>query len=99
MSKSKQKNRSDLEHLRGYNRELEKEVRSLRKQLKQYEKYERISQDDNDIASSEDTYPEIEFKLTKDCSSCGKDKIVESLEIMGKHYGTCATCGYSERLK
>lgn len=99
MSKSKQKNRSELEALRGFNRELEKEVRSLRKQLKQLEKYERTSQDDNDVIANEDTYPEIEFKLTKDCSSCGKNKVVESLEIMGKIYGQCPTCGYSERLK
>lgn len=50
---------------------------------------------------SEDTYPDLEVKLTKDCQNCGpgKGKVVETLEIMGKTYGTCNICGYNDRIK
>lgn len=99
MSKSKRKNRSETEHIRGYIRELEKEIRSLRGQLKQYEKYER-SQDSETARDREDTFPSLEVpKLTKPCESCGKGTVIETLEIMGKIYGTCNVCDYKERMK
>jgi hypothetical protein len=81
-------------------RELEKEIRSLRQQLRQYEKYQR-NQDEEERYDSEDTYPNLEIKLTKPCEQCGPGKgvVVETLEIMGKTYGTCNTCGYNDRIK
>lgn len=82
--------------LRGYIRELEKNIRSLQKQLRSYEKYERVEHEV--ISDSEDTFPK-DVKLTKDCSICGKGKMVETLEIMGKTYGECANCGTKGRIK
>jgi hypothetical protein len=87
-----------LEVLRGYIRELEKEVRSLRSQLKQFEKYERTSQTYRE-ADVEDEKLEQSQPLTKDCESCGKGKVVETLEILGKVYGTCNVCGQNDRIK
>ena len=99
LSKSKQKNRSELEHLRGIVREYEKEIRSLRKQVRSFEKYEQVSQDEEVSTSSEDTYPDKEIVLSKDCDSCGKGKVIQTLEIMGKVYGTCNVCGTNDRIK
>ena len=98
LSKSKQKNRSETEHLRGIIREYEKEIKSLRKQLRQFEKYEQNSQDEEVATSSEDTYPDKEVLLTKDCDNCGKSKMVQTLEIMGKVYGECSLCGNKGRI-
>ena len=95
MSKTKRKNRSDTEFLRGYIRELEKEVRSLQKQVKASEKWNR-SQDEEIARDSEDTYPDI--KKSCECLNCGKGKVVETLEIVGKVYGECDVCGFKGRI-
>lgn len=97
MAKTKQKSRSDSEHMRGIIREYEKEIRSLRQQLRQFEKYEQHSQDEEYKLDNEDTY--VDLKMVKNCSSCGKGKIVETLAIMGKIYGTCNICEHKERMK
>lgn len=97
MGKTKRKNHSEIEHLRGITREYEAEIRRLRKQLRQYEKYDRQDYSDEEIKDSEETYPNL--KLTQDCSNCGKGKLVETLEIQNKIYGTCNHCGFNGRLK
>jgi hypothetical protein len=97
MAKTKNKNHSEIESLRGYVRELEKTVRSQQKQLRQYEKYDR-SQDDEVSKDSEDTHLE-KVLLTKPCTECGKGHVIETLEIMGKIYGTCNVCDYKSRMK
>lgn len=96
MGKTKNKNHSELEGLRGYCRELEKENRSLRKELRRYEKYEQHGQDTEVSGDSEDTM-EIKPKLTK-CEDCGKGYYKE-FEIMNKVYGTCGTCEHRKRLR
>jgi hypothetical protein len=83
--------------MRGILREYEKEIRSLRQQLRQYEKYEHRSQDEEYRTDSEDT--EVELKMTKHCNSCGKGVVIQTLEILGKVYGTCNVCDYNERMK
>ena len=97
MSKTKNKTRTEAEHYRGIIREYEKEIKSLRQQLRQYEKYSR-SQDssENSGYDNEDTF--VEKKLIKSCDNCGKGTVIETLEILGKIYGTCDTCGYNERM-
>lgn len=95
MSKTKQKNRSEIEVLRGFIRELEKEIRSLRSQVKSYEKYDR-SQDEEPYGDGEDTIPDRKF--TKDCSECGKGKLVETLTLGNNTYGTCNHCGHNGKI-
>lgn len=97
MSKTKNKTHSELEDARGYVRKLEAEIRSLRQQLRSYEKYERISQDEDHSNDSEDT--KVDLLLTKDCDSCGKGKLVETLQLGDKIYGVCSHCGGHGRIK
>jgi DNA repair exonuclease SbcCD ATPase subunit len=97
MSKTRQKGHSEVENLRGYIRELEKTVRSLQKQLRQFEKYEARSQDTDVATDTEDTY--VEIKATADCPSCGKGKLVQTMELMGKIYGQCLHCEHRGRIK
>lgn len=97
MGKTKRKNHSELEHLRGITREYEAEIRRLRKQLRQYEKYDRQDYSDEESKDSEDTF--IKLKLTKECSICGKGTVIQTLEIQNKIYGTCNHCGFNERIK
>lgn len=98
MSKTKQRGHSEVENLRGYVRELEKQVRSMQKQLRQYEKYEQQGQDNEVASDTEDTF--IEVKLTKDCDSCGKSKLVETLNLGHRGiFGHCSHCGFNGRIK
>jgi hypothetical protein len=99
VSKTRNKGHNDAENTRGYIRELEKEIRSLRQELRRYEKYDRAQreQDSSDHTSdNEDTSPNL--LMTKNCDSCGKGKIIQTLEICGKIYGTCGTCGHNDRI-
>jgi hypothetical protein len=95
MSKTPRKTKSEVEHLRGQVRELERLVRSLQQQLRQYEKYEQKSQDEELVTDNEDTFPSS-FRVK--CDSCGKGTFDE-YEIMGKVIGTCNICGERRRLK
>lgn len=99
MAKTKNKSHNQLENTKGYIRELEKEIKSLRQQLRSYEKYERniSSQDTEYDSSSEDTRPNL--KRTKHCDNCGKSKIVETLDL-GKHgvFGRCDHCGFTGKM-
>lgn len=97
MAKTKNKTGSETEHLRGLLREYEKEIRSLRKQIRQLEKYELRSQENEKSNDNEDTVRE--FKMMTDCVSCGKGKVVETLQIMGKCYGECSHCGFRGLIK
>ena len=102
MSKTKRKSRSSEEHQRGQIRELQKLVKSLQKQLKQYEKYEHkevIGQDDKEVSGdSEDTFIDLKKRITCKSDSCSKG-YYEEIELMGKLYGRCITCGDQRRLK
>jgi hypothetical protein len=102
LSKTKNKSRSAEENSRGIIRELTKENRALKKQLKQYEKYEHkdpvdLGQDDKEVSGdSEDTYVDLKKKIP--CPDCGKGFFNE-YELMGKIYGTCNICDFRKRLK
>lgn len=96
MSKTRRKNRSEIEAARGYIRELEKEVRSLQKQVKASEKWNR-SQENNVTEDSEDTYPRL--KRSCDCRECGKGKVVETLDLGSRGiFGECGVCGYKGKI-
>lgn len=91
MSKTKNKGHSEVEHLRGLVREYEKEIRSLQKQVRSYEKYERRSQDSDIVTDTEDTH--VELKMKKLCFSCGKNYMVETLDLGARGvFGECI-CG------
>ncbi len=95
----KNKSKNGEEWLRGQIRELQKENRALKKQLKQLQKKEHIfdeSQDEEVCGDSEDTHIELP-KLIK-CEDCGKGVYVE-YELMGKVFGTCNICNNRKRLK
>lgn len=104
MSRKRDKNES--EHLRGEIKTLQKQLREekaktrqLEKQLSFYEKrkhFHEDTQDNDEIRDSEDTIPKA---LTKDCEVCGKGKLIETLEILGKIFGTCNHCGQNGRIK
>ncbi len=104
MSKTRQKSHNELEHLRGIIKELSKENRSLKKQLKQYEKYEHLNpnelgQDDKDVVrDSEDTFIDLKKLIRCQSDSCGKG-VYKEYELLGKVYGTCNICGDRKRLK
>lgn len=97
LGKDKQKNKSEVEFLRGENRKLTAENRALKKQNRQYEKFER-SQDEEQRYDSEDTYPNFELKILKTCTECGKGKY-EELELPQGTYGTCNICNDRKKLK
>lgn len=97
MSKTKNKTRSEVEHLRGMVREYEKEIRSLQKQVRAYEKYEMRSQDIEIATDTEDT--EVELKMKKLCFDCGKNYMIETLNLGVRGvFGECV-CGAKGRLK
>lgn len=100
MSKSRNKNHNEVEYLKGRVKELEKENKSLKQKLKRLEKREHlvedISQDEEIMTDSEDTYRQLP-KLTK-CDDCFKG-VFEEFEIMDKIIGTCNICGHRKRLK
>ena len=103
MSKSRQKNHSEIEHLKGKIKEQEKLIRSLQKQLKQLEKREHLVEDsiqDTEYSrDTEDTYRELPKAIRCDSvDGCGKG-ILEEYEILGKVIGTCNVCGFRKRIK
>lgn len=95
----KKRSKSSDEWYRGRIRELERENRALKKQLKQLEKKEHFFDEGQDIeiaSDSEDTFPDLKAKTP--CHSCGKG-FIEEFEIMGRIIGTCNICGDRKRLK
>lgn len=103
---TRKRDKSELDHVKGELRsaqktirEQEKEIRQLQKQLTFHQKRHHLAevpQDDDVVRDSEDTPPKL---LMKDCDGCGKGKLIESIEIMGKVYGNCSNCKQSGRIK
>lgn len=97
MAKTRNKTHSEVESMRGYVRQLEAEIRSLQKQLKQFQKYSQTSQDEDYSQNEEDTHVELKFK--KLCTHCGKNYMVETLDLGHRGiYGECI-CGNKGRMK
>jgi len=94
----KRKDKSPEEFYKGQIRELTAENKSLKKQLKQLEKRERLGQDEEIATDTEDTFPEVKYRRRCDSTSCGKG-VYDEYEILGKIIGTCNVCGDRKRLK
>lgn len=91
----KQRDKSPEEYWRGKFREADKENRSLRKQLRQYEKY---SQDEEIAEDSEDTQPKNIQPVIARCFHCGNG-LLSTWELAGKTYESCDTCDHRKRIK
>ena len=103
LGKVKKTDHSEIRYLKGLVRELQKQLRVLRKELSYFKKRNHLfddSQDEEIETDSEDTYPIFEpiQDNLKTCDMCGKGKLVE-FEIIGKVFGTCNTCGERKKLK
>lgn len=90
----KRREKSPEEYWRGKWRESDKENRSLRKQLRQYEKY---SQDEEIAADSEDTAPKNIRPVIATCTECGKGHL-RTFELIGKVFEECNSCNYRRKI-
>lgn len=102
LSKTRNKEGSEVRHLQGEVRRLKKVIRSLESEIRALKKWEhnyhtKIESQDEEITSdSEDTH--VVLKPRKPCEHCGKGFYVE-FEIMDKIFGTCNVCQHRKRLK
>ncbi len=85
MSKSKNKSRSELEHLRGQIRQLKAELKFLR----------RRSHIENSIIDDVIEDSDLEVVDTEPCPSCGKGVLV-TYDFVYATLRKCA-CGYEEK--
>lgn len=90
MSKSRNKNRSELEYVRGKNKQLKSENRQLRRRV-------------NDLEKRSHFYEEVIDDVVEDidldeCQECGKGYL-QVLDLKYIKFVHCDTCGYKERLK
>ncbi len=95
---ARSKDKDGVEFWRGKFRELQKENRSLQKQLKQLEKYERpyVGQDDSEVVSgSEDTMPKAVKYIP--CPHCGGGRL-RHFELIGRMYEECIECNYRKKI-
>lgn len=90
MSKTKNKNHSELEHLRGQNKQLKSENRQLKRQLKNLE---------NRAHFYEEVIEDVTEDLNIDtCFECGKGNL-QVLDLKHVKFIHCDLCGYKERQK
>jgi septal ring factor EnvC (AmiA/AmiB activator) len=101
---ARQKDKSELEHLRGENRELTKTIRKLKRQVHQFEKskhiYHEVISDYEEIIAEEQAQEVVVEKKSKmkSCEKCFSG-VMEEFEIMDKVIGTCNSCGHRKRIK
>lgn len=90
MSKSKNKTRSEVEHLRG-------QIRQLKAELKYYKKREHINtnRDDDDDLDYDDVQ---DIAAVRMCPKCGKGCLIE-YDFKYALLTKCDTCDYDERKK
>lgn len=91
MSKTRQKNHSETEHLRGLVKKLKSENRQLRKRLKELDRRSHFYQDIIDEVAEE-----VEVKNV--CPSCKKG-IVEELNFVHIIVEKCNQCDYQKNRK
>lgn len=101
LSKTPRKTRSEVEHLRGTIRELQAENKSLKRQLRHYEKrenlYDNNKEEIEEILESQSESP-IEASPKQKCEECARG-VYEEFEILDKVYGTCTVCGARKRIR
>ena len=89
VEKKRNQDRNETEHLKGIIRELEKQVRQLKQELRYYKKRPEKEQETLELETKESRIP---------CDDCGKGFYDEFL-LLDKVYGTCDTCDSRKRLK
>jgi ribosomal protein S27AE len=91
MSKTKQKNKSELEVLRGENRKLRSENKKLRREIK-------------DLQKRAHFYEEVVDEVVKDaevktiCKNCGKGQIL-SYDLGRLRLDKCSICDFEKKTK
>jgi hypothetical protein len=88
LGKTRNKNRSELEFLKG-------EVRRLKRHIKQLEKSQHMYED---IILNEREVEVAEVPIIRRCESCGKGKLKE-FNLLDRIFIECDTCDYRERIK
>lgn len=87
MGKSKNKSKSEVEHLRG-------EIRRLKAELKYYKRRAHI---ENSIMDDViDDAPLEDVKIMDDCAQCGKGCLIE-YDFKYATLKKCDNCGHEER--
>lgn len=100
MGKTKQKDHSEIRHLQGEIRKLNKKIRHLESENRLLKKWQ-VSppQDEEIVQDTEETFAEITSKIYCDGpDGCGKGYFIE-MHILDKCYGTCNVCSRRKRLK
>jgi hypothetical protein len=99
MSKTRRKSHGEGEHFKGIIRELTKENRQLKKELKHLKKGENLYENNKEeIQEILEKKNEPDATKQKLCTDCFKGYF-EEIEILGKVFGTCGTCGFRKKLK
>lgn len=89
MSKTKNKNGSELEYLRGEVRRYKCLCRSLQREIQSLKKKEHFYEDLSDIEDEEAE----ESRITKlPCSDCGKG-MMDQVVILNRVFHACPICG------
>lgn len=89
MSKTKQRNHSELDHLRGRVKKLESQNRQLRRRLKSLDKREHLYEDLLEAVSED-------IVIEPKCPQC-KGKI-EYKDFTHVKYEVCVDCDYKKKL-
>ncbi len=85
----KQKERNELEYLRGQNRRLKSENRYLKKRNKQLETRKHLFETDSPTENIE-----IEIDNSYSCPDCGKGNVAVVIEFRDKQIEACDLCTY-----
>lgn len=90
MSKTKQRERNEVEYFKGQVRKLESENRQLKKRLKALDKRSHFYEKIIDEAAEDVTLKNI-------CQVCAKGSIL-LLDLKYVKYETCDTCEYKKKI-
>lgn len=89
----KKKEKDGVEYYKGKFREADKEVRNLRKRLKQLERSKHIYE-----SFIEEPKLEIEEDKPRKCPECAKGDL-EEFDIVGRIFERCKICEYRKKIK
>jgi hypothetical protein len=92
LSKTKNKTSTEIRHLIGENKRLQKQVKRLERML---EKYTWL---DLPVQPDVEEVKEIQEQNELFCHSCGRGTL-SVVDIMGRIFGTCNVCGERKKLK
>ena len=93
----KSKTQTEIEWFRGRVKELEKINKSLKKQLRQLEKYQHQYEPLEDVEDARNEDGLYEVKKQNTCQSCGKNEL-KILDLNIYKYFICTLCGFKEKI-